>query len=134
MHNEYHGVAASVPLEGTVTSHPTPLPSSWTASPLLQCLSLTRCGDDILHNAVVVSGAFRHQRAFLLMSIPHRNPCGGASVEKQETVEIYLFLSRVFCGSSRVAMQGTTFVLPLAWCDCRQVISSLWGNFMSLKV
>lgn len=134
MHNECRGVTASVPLEGTSTSHPILLLSSQTASPLLQGLFLTRCGDDILHNAVVVSGAFRHQRAFLLMTIPRRSPCGGASVEKQETVEINLFLSRVFCGSSRVTMQGTTFALPLAWCDCRQVISPLWSNFMSLKV
>lgn len=100
-----------MPLEGTSTSYSILLLSSLTASPLLQCLSLTRCGDDILHNAVVVSGAFRRQRAFLLMTIPHRNPCGGASVQKQETVEINLFLSRVFCGSSRVAVQGTTFAL-----------------------
>lgn len=95
------------------------------------CLSL---GDDILHYTVVVSVAFRHQRAFLLMTIPRRNHCGSASVEKQETVEINLFLPRVICGSRRVVMEGTTFALPLAWCDCRQVISSLWSNFMSLKV
>lgn len=38
---------------------------------------------------------------FLLMIIPCNNPCGGASVANQETIEIYLFLSRVFCGSGR---------------------------------
>lgn len=33
--------------------------SSQTASPLHQGLSLTRCGTDILHRALVVTGAFK---------------------------------------------------------------------------
>lgn len=66
---------------------------------------------------------------FLLMIIPCNNPCGGAaSVANQETVEVNLFLSRVFCGSSRVATQEISFALPLAQHDCRQVIFSLSGG------
>lgn len=51
---------------------------------------------------------------FLLMIIPRNNPCGGASVANQETVEINLFLSRVFCRSSR-ELQCRRSLLPCHW-------------------
>lgn len=51
---------------------------------------------------------------FLLMTIPRNKPCGGASVANQETVEINLFLSRVFCGSSR-ELQRKRSLLPCHW-------------------
>lgn len=41
-------------VKGTNTSHPILQLSSQTGSPLLQGLSLTTCGDDISHNAIVV--------------------------------------------------------------------------------
>lgn len=53
---------------------------------------------------------------FLLMIIPCNNPCGDASVENQETLEINLFLSRVFCGSNR-DLQCKRSLLPCHWLD-----------------
>lgn len=135
MQNEYCGVTASLCIWKGLT-----LPiASFSCLRRLQalcskaCLSLgvgmTSHTMQLLSYLVLLGTTL----IFLLMIIPCNNPCGGASVANQETVEVNLSFQGCFVVQAE--LQRKRSLLPCHWLSVTVDKSfPLWRNFMSLKV